>query len=103
MQGPSALFSWLSAVELAEVVRRLDDALVARRADVELLVLVFGLEGVGLDRVRRGHPAVRAEVFTQGGQVGARRDQPKNLRGRLIALLDVVGHAILHRIGGGCS
>ena len=41
-------------IELSQIVRRLNDALVARRADVELLVLVFGLERVGLDRARSG-------------------------------------------------
>jgi len=50
-------------IELAQIVGRLDDALVTRRADVELLVLVFGFERVGLDRPERGLATIRPQVL----------------------------------------
>ena len=64
--------------------RRLDDALVARRADVELLVFVFRLEGIRLDgAVGLLVPFGPMSLRRRDSLSRALRDKAKNLGSRL--------------------
>jgi len=80
-------------VKRAQVVGRLDDALVARRADVKLLVFVLRLEGVSLDRIRRSVTAVRPQVLLQPFEYAVvRAYETDHLRAQPFVLLDVFRH-----------
>ena len=84
--GAEGVVLQAQAIELAQREWRLDDALVARRADVELLVFVLRLERIRLDGIAWIVDAVRTEVLTKRSSRGELVD----LRRRLYRF---VGHA----------